>query len=119
MTARAAGARWEEHARRELERAGLRPIAHNWHCRYGEIDLIMQDGEDVVFVEVRYRAKTAHGDGLASVGSAKRERLVRSAELFLAANPALARRACRFDVVAIDGSDPPRFTWQRSAFEAL
>ncbi|MEO8459156.1 MAG: YraN family protein [Dokdonella sp.] len=112
------GEQFELLARRHLERAGLQMIASNVHCRQGEIDLVMSDDETVVFVEVRYRRSDRSGDGFDSVGPAKRNKLIRAASIYLAANPKLARRPCRFDVVAVtaDGSD---VQWQRHAFEAF
>lgn len=116
---RADGARYEALALAHLERAGLALIARNYHCRYGEIDLVVRDGEVVVFVEVRYRSASAFGDGVDSVGAAKRAKLVRAAGAFLADHPRLAGAACRFDVLAVTGSAAaPSIDWRRNAFEA-
>lgn len=116
---RAAGSVFEQRACRELERAGLIALAHNYTTRHGELDLVMREGETVVFVEVRYRVRAAQGDALASIGPAKREKLIRTAELWLAAHPQHARRACRFDVVCYDGpADATHMQWLRGAFEA-
>jgi putative endonuclease len=111
------GAAWERAAQRELERRGLRLRAANVRYRFGELDLVMDEGEILVFVEVRYRRSAGYGDGAASVDARKRARLTRAASAFLAATPALARRPCRFDVVSISG-DPatPQFDWIRNAF---
>ncbi len=111
------GAASERAARAHLERAGLVCLAANARYRVGELDLVMLDGACVVFVEVRYRRGSAFGGGTASVDAGKRRRLVRAAQSFLAEHPALARRPCRFDVIAMDGGpDAPRFDWIRSAF---
>jgi putative endonuclease len=116
---RAFGAIWEQAAQAELERAGLRLVARNWHCRYGELDLVMRDGDALVFVEVRYRNEAASADGLASITPAKRRRLVRTAEMFLAAHPAFTHAPCRFDSIAFSGSvDNATCTWERAAFDA-
>lgn len=118
---RARGARVEASARAELERAGLRLQAANVGYRGGELDLVMRepgrDGGTLVFVEVRYRADAAFGGGFASVDAGKRRRLVRAAQLYLAANPQLAQLPCRFDVVQAEG-DPqaPRIAWLKDAF---
>jgi len=116
---RARGAEVEAAVRRHLLRAGLEDIATNAGCRFGEIDLVMRDGERVVFVEVRYRASDAFGGGAASVDARKRARLVRAAEVFLKRVPSLARFPCRFDVVEATG-DPahPTLRWHRAAFRA-
>ncbi|MBB5014538.1 YraN family protein [Rehaibacterium terrae] len=114
---RADGAAWEDLARATLERHGLRMLATNAHCRFGELDLVMADGATVVFVEVRYRRGGGFGGGLASVDARKRRRIALAAQAFLAARPPLARRPCRFDVVAVSGSaDAPRIDWVRNAF---
>jgi putative endonuclease len=113
------GSLWETAALRELERGGLKLLARNWNCRYGELDLVMRDADDIVFVEVRYRIDAGHGDGQDSVGTAKRAKLVRAAKSFLASHPALARLPCRFDVVAFSGTPGSgRCDWQRNAFDA-
>jgi putative endonuclease len=118
MTTRATGGRYEDVALAHLQRAGLRLIARNATYRHGELDLVMRDGADIVFVEVRYRRSDRFGDGIDSIGPAKRGKLVRAAQLFLAAHPALAKQACRFDVVAIGATDGEPH-WLRNAFEAF
>ncbi|HEY0180292.1 MAG TPA: YraN family protein [Dokdonella sp.] len=120
MNAREDGARFEDLALAHLEHAGLALIERNYACRFGELDLVMRDRDVVVFVEVRYRRASAHfGDGVDSVGPAKRAKLARAAAAFLAARPRLAQCACRFDVVAIGGRlDAPSIDWRRGAFEA-
>ena len=118
-TRRADGARYEDIALAHLERAGLALIARNYHCRYGELDLVMRERDVVVFVEVRYRGASRFGDGVDSVGAAKRAKLVRAASAFLAEHPRLAGAACRFDVLAIGGGEnAPSMDWRRNAFEA-
>lgn len=115
------GARWEEAALAHLRRAGLEPLQRNFTCRFGELDLVMLDARShsLVFVEVRYRNAAARGNGSASVGPAKRARLVRAAALFLQAHPKLSAQPCRFDVVGCSGTpDQPQFDWTRNAFDA-
>ena len=55
-----------------LERAGLRIVARNWHCRYGELDIVARDGGTLVFVEVRQRRASGFGGAAASIDAAKR-----------------------------------------------
>lgn len=102
-----------------LRQRGLRLLARNANARGGELDLVMLDGDSVVFVEVRYRASDAFGGGAASVDAGKRRRLVRAAQAFLARNPRYADAPCRFDVIDAAG-DPaaPRIDWLRDAFRA-
>jgi putative endonuclease len=116
---RAAGSAFEERARKALERAGLRLLARNYTTRYGELDLVMRDGETVVFVEVRHRVRQDYGDAATSITAAKQAKLAQTAQLWLAAHPQHAQRACRFDVVAYDGpGDSATMAWLRNAFDA-
>lgn len=116
---RAAGAAFEQRARAELERAGLKLLASNYTTRHGELDLVMLDRDTVAFVEVRYRVRAGHGDALASITRGKQDKLIRTAQLWLAAHPQYAHRACRFDVVSYDGpAADARMEWLRGAFEA-
>lgn len=94
------GRRAERRAERYLRRRGLTLLARNYARRTGEIDLVMRDGETIVFVEVRFRGSGAWVDPLASVDAAKQARLARTAALYLADHPEHQHRAARFDVVA-------------------
>ena len=106
-------------AERYLRRHGLSTVRRNFHCRLGELDLVMRDGATTVFVEVRYRRHRAFGGGLASVTRHKQLKMTRAAAMFLAFQPALADRPCRFDVLAVSGSPAePSFDWVRDAFQA-
>lgn len=104
-----------------LEEHGLRLLERNWRCRLGELDLVMLDGDTLVFVEVRYRRHAAWGGAEASVDARKRGRLAAAAQVFLQQQPRWAQRPCRFDVVAIAPAEPStaaRLNWIRSAFDA-
>ena len=115
---RAAGALFEQRACDELERAGLKLLGRNYTTRLGELDLVMRDGNIIVFVEVRYRKSAGHGDAAASVTARKQAKLILAARHWLAAHPQFANHTCRFDVVSYDGAaDAIRQAWLRSAFE--
>ncbi|MCK8516280.1 YraN family protein [Methylonatrum kenyense] len=105
----------ERTARRFLEKAGMRLLDENWQARCGELDLVMQDGETLVFVEVRYRGAGAWADGAASIDSRKQARVIRAAQLWLQrhGNP---DRPCRFDVISLGRTAEP--DWIRNAFGA-
>jgi putative endonuclease len=92
---------------------GLRPVERNFRCKGGEIDLIMQDGDTLVFVEVRKRSKDSYGGALASVTRAKQRRLIVAAQIFL--QRYRMPPACRFDVIGYDGD---RMNWLKNAVEA-
>jgi putative endonuclease len=111
------GAEVEAAARLHLLRAGLVEVAANANYRLGELDLVMRDGDTLVFVEVRYRASADFGGGGESVDRGKRQRIARAAQLFLLQHPALAESFCRFDVIDASGAPgAPDFTWYRDAF---
>ncbi|MEE9101374.1 MULTISPECIES: YraN family protein [Pseudomonas] len=115
-----AGREAEASARAHLEQHGLRLVAQNWTCRRGELDLVMLDGDTVVFVEVRSRRHDAWGGALESVDSRKRQRLTAAAEHFLQQNARWSRHPCRFDIVAIDHRTPGsagHLNWIPNAFD--
>lgn len=121
---RGIGSAVEAAARAHLLKAGLREVAANASFRGGELDLVMldrsrDDGDCLVFVEVRYRRDARFGGGAASVDAGKQRRLIRAAQQFLAMHRQYALAACRFDVVEAEG-DPqsPRLHWLRDAFRA-
>ena len=95
------GAAGEQLARRHLEQRGYRFVAANWRRPYGELDLIMRDGNVLVFVEV----KTRRGERLVtaeeSLTAAQARRLLRGAQFFLAEREELASLFWRIDLVAI------------------
>jgi len=114
---RATGSAHEAAAARHLESHGLVVIERNAGFRVGEIDLVLADGDTVVFAEVRYRRGEVWGGAAASVDAGKRRRLVAAAQAWLARHPEAARRPCRFDVVAVGGATPCRIDWLRDAFQ--
>ncbi|HEX7749849.1 MAG TPA: YraN family protein [Bordetella sp.] len=116
---RSTGQRFEDLACHALQRAGLTLLARNYHTRHGEIDLIMRDGDSIVFVEVRFRRSAYHGSAADSVTASKRDKLLKAADAWLATTSRHASAPCRFDVVSYDGSDEhARMTWLRAAFDA-
>jgi len=113
------GVDWERTAERYLQRRGLRTLARNYQSRFGEIDLVMRDAAELVFVEVRYRHSERYGSGAESVTPAKQRRIASAAGLYLRQHPGADRLPCRFDVVSItEGAEGPRFDWIRQAFDA-
>ena len=94
------GSAGEEAARAALVRAGMTIVARRFRSRHGEIDLVARDGESMIFVEVKTRAGTGFGRPAEAVTRTKRERLVRTAALFVARS-GWGERPCRFDVVEV------------------
>ncbi|MGD8618181.1 MAG: YraN family protein [Gammaproteobacteria bacterium] len=100
-----------------LQSRGLRLLQRNYRCRRGEIDLVLQDQDSLVFVEVRYRRESRFGSGAESVDRRKQSKLIACAQHYLQAYPRIARQPCRFDVVSVDGSGGA-IEWIRNAFGA-
>ena len=100
----------EDRALEHLSGQGLRLLERNFRCKVGEIDLVMQDRDSLVFVEVRRRDSYSHGGAGASITRAKQRRLVRAAQFYLLRYRHLP--PCRFDVVAIDADG---LSWLRNA----
>lgn len=100
-----------------LEARGLTLETRNFRCRGGELDLIMRDGEHLVFVEVRSRHDARYGVPAESVTRTKQQRLVRAATRYLQCRP--SDQPCRFDVVAIlQSEDTPHIEWIQDAFQS-
>lgn len=99
-----------------LVRRGLRPVTRNFRCRGGEIDLIMLDGECLVFVEVRFRSSSRFAQPGHTVDRHKQRKIIRTAAMFYARNHRYANHVMRFDVVAIEGGSPLSIQWLRDAF---
>lgn len=107
-------------AQEYLENHGLVTMTSNYHCRYGEIDIVMQDEQTIVFVEVRFRQKRHHqkatsfdyGGGILSVNHRKQQKLIRASTHFLQANQLLTHKA-RIDIVALSAlnREPSSFQW--------
>ena len=112
------GANAEESARIYLEQQGLRLVERNYRCRQGEIDLIMQDGETLVFTEVRYRKSSGFGSPAESVTPAKQQRIIATAAHYLQSNNASRMPPCRFDMLAIVGQGQQQIDWIKDAFQA-
>ena len=106
----------EEQAFRFLIEKGLRPVARNFRSRGGEIDLIMLDECCLVFVEVRCRRSTSFTKPGLTVDYRKQRKIIRTAALFGARNRAYSNHVMRFDVIAVEGEDPPNIQWIRDAF---
>ena len=111
MTDHPSGIAAEELAARFLSGQGLRVIARNYRCRFGEIDLIAQDGDSLVFVEVRLRRSNRFGGAAASITHAKQRKLVATARCYLAGLRSVP--SCRFDAIVLDALDTQRIEWLR------
>lgn len=110
------GAAAEKLAASYLQQNGLVLLESNFRCRFGEIDLILQDAGVIVFAEVRLRTNSSFGGAAASVTPAKQARIVKAAQLYI--QTLRHQPQCRFDVLLLNGLDVRRIEWIRNAFEA-
>jgi putative endonuclease len=109
----------EESACRYLTANGLKLIEKNYKCRRGEIDLVMQDKNSIVFIEVRYRRNDRFGSGAESVISSKQQKLIMTAMHYLQTHKHASASASRFDVVSIQGRNGKNdIEWIQNAFQA-
>lgn len=113
---KAQGALYEQQACAYLKKQGLRLVTANFHSRLGEIDLIMLDGEQLVFIEVKARSKSSFTSAVEAVTRSKQQKIIRTAQFFLGSHQQYQKHHCRFDVIAIaiNGSSP--IQWLKNAF---
>lgn len=83
---------------------GLTFIEKNYHCRYGEIDLIFKDNDSIVFVEVRFRRKVNFGSACESIDKKKQRKIIKTAEYYLYYHRLTESVISRFDVIGITPS---------------
>lgn len=110
------GDRYEARALEFLRQAGCSLIGQQLRCPLGELDLVMRDGQTLVFVEVRYRRSNRFGGAQASITRVKQERLLKAIDWWL---PRLVREAfggrmppCRVDLATFEADN---LTWHRDA----
>ncbi len=108
------GAQAEDVAAHYLQQRGLKLVARNYRCRFGEIDLILQDGDTLVFAEVRLRGSKDFGGAMASIDARKQGKLIHTAQHYLATLKHLP--PCRFDAVLLDACN--NLEWVKNAFGA-
>ena len=114
------GAVAEQLAAQFLQAQGWQVVAENFHCRRGEIDLIIRPNDAqqlLVFVEVRSRKPSQFADAISSVTVAKQRKLYKAAAYFLQTHAEFSEFECRFDVIAVHLSvTPVQFEWIPAAF---
>jgi putative endonuclease len=107
---RAMGDTFEHAALNFLERNGLVLVTRNWQCAQGEIDLVMREGSQLVFVEVRRRSSNRFGSALASIDRAKLSRVWAAVNVYISKLP--QRPDYRLDAIAFDADGLPQ--WVRN-----
>jgi len=108
----------EKEAELFLTGHSLKPIARNFFCKFGEIDLIMLDEKEIVFIEVRARKTLSHGTAAESISKSKQKKICLSAQFFLLTNSDYKSSNCRFDVIELNnfGKTNMNISWVKDAF---
>jgi putative endonuclease len=109
------GLQAEQWAVQYLQQQGLKLVTQNYRSRFGEIDIIMQDKDVLVFVEVRLRRNGDFGGAAASIDARKQQRIIHTAQQYLGSMKHTP--PCRFDAVLIDTASK-NFEWLKNAFDA-
>lgn len=101
-----------------LLQQGLRLLFRNFRCRYGEIDLIMQHGQTLVFVEVKYRGRNDYGGAAGAVTRGKQAKLIKTAMTYMQQEKPLLQNM-RFDVIAMQPGIGEKFAceWLQNVIE--
>ena len=112
------GRKAEKQAEDFLKDQGLSLIKKNFFCKAGEVDLIMNDNGEIVFVEVRARKTKTHGSAAESIDSKKQQKICKSARFFLHENPQYHNNNCRFDVIVFNQFEQKgvKVEWLKDAF---
>ena len=115
---RSIGGNGEDLAAAFLQDQGFAILTRNYRKRFGEIDIVAEEGDTLVFVEVKTRSSAAFGSPFEAVDARKQRRMARAALDYLSSRK-LHGRPARFDVVAVLLQSPerPRIEHVRNAFD--
>lgn len=109
----------EQAAIQYLQAQGYRILEQNYRCRFGEIDLIAQDGPVLAFIEVKTRQSRTFGPPAAAVTLRKQHHIIKAAQVYLARR-GNEQVVCRFDVVTIElDLQQPRIEIIKNAFQPV
>ncbi len=108
----------EQLACKFLERQGYRLVQRNFHSKWGEIDLIMRKGQELVFVEVRSKSNRDYGQPAETVDKNKQEKIRKTAQLYLYQHQEMKQCYCRFDVIGVVWQNGlAQIEWLADAFQ--
>lgn len=108
----------EDLALRYLQKHDMTLLERNFRSRFGEIDLIMQENNTIIFVEVRSRKNTAFLHPAETIDHSKRTKIRRTSQVFMQKTPASSHFDWRFDVITLTGrrENEMKIEWIKSAF---
>jgi len=98
---KALGSKGEDLAVQYLKKKGYKVIERNYHCQWGEIDLVAREGDTLVFVEIKSRSSSGFGLPQDAVDRFKQNKLIEVARAYLAERHLKEDISMRFDVVAV------------------
>lgn len=84
-----------------LVEKGYHLLACNYHCRQGEIDVIVCKADFIIFVEVKTISSLVYGSPLYKIDRSKQAKIRHTARRYLAENPTWYEHSIRFDVITI------------------
>ena len=114
---RAKGHTVEQYALKFLKKNGLSIVTTNYHSRFGEIDIIAKDYQQLIIIEVRHRQHHHFGSSLESITLSKQRKIIQTTLYFLLENTEYQSWPIRFDVMASD-QNQKQFQWIQGAFDA-
>ena len=115
------GLHYESLAKDYLLQQGLNLLTQNYHCRFGEIDLIMLHQNTVCFIEVKYRNSMAYGGAASAISMQKQKKIVKTALVFISQNNNYKQHSMRFDALLMQrqvDNQNPDIDWIQNAFYA-
>lgn len=116
MTSRQTGQDAESIAAKHIQQRGYKVLKRNYYSPFGEIDIIGQLQNCIIFFEVRYRRNADYGSAAASVSLHKQQRIIKTAAYFLTEFSKYQNLEARFDVIGIEGNDKENIEWLEAAF---
>jgi putative endonuclease len=118
-TTKQSGSQAEALAANYLATQKVKILTQNFHCRFGEIDLIGLVQEILIFVEVRYRKNENYMAVVETIDQRKCKKIITTSEYYLNKNRKYQSYFCRYDVITISGAlDKPVIEWIKNAFQA-
>lgn len=107
------GEKSEQQACAYLLKQGLQLVEKNFHSRYGEIDIIMTEGDTLVIIEVRFRKSNKYGGAIESISQKKQSRIIATTQYYLSTHK--VNSAIRFDVITMSNNSD--LHWIKNAFQ--
>ena len=114
MNRRKAGTAYEEIAANYLKKQGIRIIDRNYRISQGEVDLIGEEKETIIFIEVKYRNTASYGEPWEAVSIHKQKKICKVARQYCYSRR--IKKQVRYDIVSICGEE---IVWFQNAFEHL